>query len=71
MKQIVLSILVIAGLLVFVYTGRVQKASAVEKARLKIRLAKGEITRLQYDEEIRNTTFGAMFLRPKNVMAVD
>ncbi len=71
MKQIVLSVVVIAGLLVFVYTGRVQKAVAVTRVRLKARLITGEITRRQYDEAVKNVSFGTMFLDPKAVLAVD
>jgi uncharacterized membrane protein len=71
MKRIVFSILVIAGLLAFVYTGRVQKAGAVTRVRLKARLATGEITRRQYDEAMVNVSFGSMFWDPKAVLAVD
>jgi vancomycin permeability regulator SanA len=71
MKQIVFSILVIAGLLAFVYTGRVQKAVAVNRVRLKARLVTGEITRRQYDEAMASVSFGSMFLDPRAVLAVD
>lgn len=71
MRRIVVSVFILAGLLVFVYTGRVQKAVAVTRVRLKARLATGEITRRQYDEAIVNVSFGSMFLDPKAVLAVD
>ncbi|MFA5169044.1 MAG: hypothetical protein WC530_11010 [Candidatus Omnitrophota bacterium] len=71
MKQAVLTIVVIAGLLVFTYTGRVQKAVAVTRVRLKAELVTGEITKRKYDEAMVKVSFGSMFWDPKTVLAVD
>lgn len=71
MRRIIGSVVLIVVLAVFVYTGRVQKAVAVTRVRLRARVITGDITRRQYNEGIKNTTFGAMFFKPKDVMAVD
>jgi len=71
MKRVVFSTIVIAGLLLFVYTGRVQKAVAVTRVRLQARVIIGEITQRQYEEAIKKASFGSMFWDPKAVLAID
>ncbi|MDD5138122.1 MAG: hypothetical protein PHF12_07075 [Candidatus Omnitrophica bacterium] len=71
MRRVVASVFILAGLLVFVYTGRVQKAVAVTRVRLKAELVTGEITKRKYDEAMVKVSFGSMFWDPKTVLAVD
>jgi hypothetical protein len=49
----------------------VQKAVAVTRVRLKARLITGEITMRQYDEAVKNVSFGTMFFGSQSVFGGD